>query len=383
MPNPRLINWTTLRNLGFALVVLLLAGFAVGSVASRSWQWQPTFHARAAFHTIAGVESGARVLVQGMNAGVVESVQVPDRPGGSVVLVLRLDEGLRHLVRSDATVRIVTQGVVGSKVVEIVPGQPKAPALAEGAVLRSERPLELADLLKRAERTFDEVDATASAARQGLTEATAVVESIRKGQGTLGRLVQDDEAYRRMLSLSERGEDTLVDLQDNLAALKGTWPISGYFNRRGFTDSDRLLYQPGARREQRVLAADALFEPGRAVLTPAGRKQIDEVAQWFKSQARPDTTRVVVAAFTDTAPNASEDLARILTQDQADAIRNYLVGTHALDRLPWYTFSKRSFAAVGFGTHQPAEALAATAGPPAAPPPGRRVEVILFTPQES
>lgn len=371
----------SLRNLGLIVAGVLMGLFAVAGVASRSWQWQPTFHARAAFGTVAGVESGARVLVQGINAGVVEAVVPPEKPGGSVHLVLRLDEALRHLVRSDATVRIVTQGVVGSKVVEVVPGSADAPALADGAVLRSEKPLELADLLKRAERTLDTVDQTAMAAREGLIEATAVVEAIREGRGTLGRLVQDDEAYRRMMALSERGEDTLTDLQDNLAALKGTWPLSNYFSSRGFTDSDRLLYQPGSQRENRVLATDELFEPDRAVLTAAGRKRLDEVAGWFKSRERPDSTRVVVAAFTDRAPNANEDMARILTQDQADAIRSYLVDTHRLDRLPWYTFSRRSFAAVGYGTQRPEAAPAVD--PAAPPPPARRVEVILFTPQDS
>lgn len=376
----REIGWKrALRNAAFALAVLALGGFAVISVAQRRWQWQETFRARAAFPTIGGVEAGAKVLVQGIGAGVVEAVQPPTVPGRPVVLVLRLDERLRHLVRADATARIAAQGVVGAKVVEIVPGRPEAPPLPENGVLAAEAPIELADVLVRARQSLDTLDTVALAARDGLGEINAIASTIRNGEGTLGRLVHDEEAYDRMIALSKRGERTLADLEDNLTAIKGTWPISSYFKTRGFTDADRLLYQPNARRESRTLSADDLFEPGQAVLTAAGRRRLDDIAKWFQSQKRPESTRVVVAAFTDRAPSGSEDLAQILTQDQADAIRSYLVNQHRIDRLPWYRFSQRAIASVGYGTQTPIAGTATAA----TPRPGRRVEVILFTPQET
>ena len=78
--------------------------------------------------------------VQGIDAGVVESIIPPKVPGGPVTLVFRLDARMRNLVRADALVRIASQGVVGPKVVEIVPGAPDAPRLADGQALRAETP---------------------------------------------------------------------------------------------------------------------------------------------------------------------------------------------------------------------------------------------------
>src|SRR5205823_12098728 len=114
------------------VAVLALAGFGISRVSARHWQWQETFRARADFATIGGLEVGGRVRVQGIDAGVVEAIVPPSVPGRPVTLVLRIDARLRPLVRSDATARIVTQGVVGAKVVEIVPGRPEAPPLAHG-----------------------------------------------------------------------------------------------------------------------------------------------------------------------------------------------------------------------------------------------------------
>ena len=64
----------------------------------------------------------------------------------------------------------------------------------------------------------------------------------------------------------------------------------------------------------------------------------------------------------------------ILTQGQAEAVRNYLVKRHGIDSVGW--FGTRKVAAVGFGTQPPRPVEGERRD---APP--RRVEIILFTPQ--
>jgi len=100
-------------NAGFALAILALGGYGLYQVAGRQWRVQPTFHVRTRFATSSGVEAGHRVRLQGMDAGVVERVVAPGQPGESVELVLRLDERLRHLVRSDAVARILAEWGAG------------------------------------------------------------------------------------------------------------------------------------------------------------------------------------------------------------------------------------------------------------------------------
>lgn len=364
-------RWRALANALAVLAIVAVAGLSASRVAARHWKWQPTFHARAEFASVAGIEVGGKVRVQGIDAGAVESIIPPREPGRPVTLVLRIDDRLRPLVRSDATAKIASQGVVGARVVEIVPGRADAPALADGGPIRAETPIELADLLRDASKSLRKLDDVAGAAREGLGEINALAAGIRQGKGTLGRLVQDEDAYQNLVSLSKRGERTLDDLDENLAALKRTWPLSRYFNDRGFNDRDRVLFQPGSEKESRALAESDLFEPGRSVLTANGRARLDEIATWFKAAKRAQT-EVVIAAFTDDP--RGDDLAQILTQEQADAVRSYLVKRHGIDAKGW--FGTRKVAAVGFGTQVPR--------PQADEPrdlPARRVEIILFTPQ--
>ncbi len=365
-----LTRWRALGNAGLVLVVLALAGYGIHQVRRRDWAWQATFAARAGFATIGGVEVGTKVRVQGIGAGVVEAIEAPDKPGGQVGLRFRLDERLHPLVRSDATARIAAQGVVGTKVVEIVPGRADAPPLAADGSIASEAPIELVDLLRDASASLKRVDAVAVAAEQGLGEINAIARSIREGKGSLGKLVRDDEAYQKIVAMSDHGTKALDDLGENLAALKRTWPLSRYFDDKGFYDRERVLFKPGSERDRKTLRADDLFEPGRSVLTAGGRGRLDEVASWF-AKAKHPKSEVVIAAFTDDAGDPG--LAQILTQDQADSVRKYLVAKHAIDSLGW--FSSRKVAAVGFGSQVPRSATAE------ADAPARRVEVILFTPQ--
>lgn len=363
-------RWRVLVNVGFALAVVALGSAGLYQVARRHWKVQPTFRVRARFETISGVEVGHRVRFQGIDAGVVERIIPPSKPGQPVEIVLRIDERLRPLVRTDSVARIISEGLIGAKIVEIAPGRSDAPPAGDMAQIASERPIELADFLKRATTSLARLDAAASSAEKGLSEITALASSIRRGEGSLGKLAQDDALYQHLIDLSHRGERTLTSLEENLDALKQTWPLSRYFDNRAFLDRERVLYQPGADRRSRILRSDDLFEPGRSVLTNLGRLRLDEIGRWCNQASQP-TSEVVIAAFSDAEQN--QNLADILTQEQAETVRKYLVEKHSIQSAGW--FRSRKVAAVGFGNHAPAGIdTTALAGP------SRRVEVIVFTP---
>ena len=202
------------------------------------------------------------------------------------------------LVRTDAVARIVSEGLVGAKLVELTPGKAGSPQVAELDMLASEKPVELTELMQKAAASLARLDAATLAAEKGLGEVTAIAASIQNGEGSLGKLVRDDSLHDNLTELSHRSEQALTSLEENLAALKETWPISRYFERRAYADRDRTVFQPGSSRNSRALATDDLFEFGRAVLTPAGQARLDEIARWCKYAGQP-TSQIVIAAYTD------------------------------------------------------------------------------------
>lgn len=367
-------RWRLWANVGFAAVVLAIGAFGAREVARRQWRTQPTFHVRAQFQSVGGVEPGHRVRFQGIDAGVVQGVAPPAEPGEPVELTLRIDERIRPLVRVDTVARIVSEGMIGARVVELKPGAADARAVVDGGLIASETPLDLAELTRQAGDSLAEFNQTAQSAREALAQAAAIAADVRDGKGSLGKLVRDDSVYDNLVALTRRGEKTVTAMEDDLMALKQTWPLSRYFESRAYLEKDRALYHPGARRVSRAIASDELFEPGGALLTPSGKARLDEIARWFQGAKR-DRTEVVVAAFAD--PELDPELAEALTQEQAAAARAYLVDQHGIDSNGWFK-KKRKVAAIGFGGRSPLLVEEVDDEPHA---PTRRVEIFLFTPQ--
>lgn len=323
-------------------VVLTSAGvFAVGS---RQWLWGDTFHVRAGFREIRGVEAGTRVRVQGIEAGEVEAVEPPAVPGGPVLLRLRLDGRMRHLVRADASVQIVSEGMIGGKVLAIDPGSADAEPVRDGALLASRPTAELTDVLGQVSQTL---------------------QGIREGEGTVAKLMQDPEAYAALVGLLKQSRDTMASVQQDADALKRLPVVRSYVE-----DPHALLVRPNAERNRQCFAEADLFEPGRAVLSAAGRKRLDELAPWLAG-LKHRGSEIVVAAYAD-PQTANPTLARTLTRQQSEAVCDYLKEQHSVQKLSW--FSSRRVTPLGCGTDPPPL-------PESEPLPPARIEVLVFVPQ--
>jgi phospholipid/cholesterol/gamma-HCH transport system substrate-binding protein len=322
-----------------------LGGVGLFTVGSRQWLWGNTFYVRAGFKQIRGVEVGTRVRVQGIEAGEVEDIEAPKTPGHDIVLRLRLDGKVRHLVRVDAAVQIVSEGMIGGKVLEVQPGSESAEPVQDGALLASRPAAELTDMLG---------------------EVQAALQDLRKGEGTLGKLVKDPEAYAALLALLRQSQETMASVQNDADALKRLPLVRGYVE-----DPLALMVRPDCERNRQCFAEEELFEPGRAVLTAAGRQRLDALAPWLTG-LKHKGSEVVIASYAD-PKSLSPAAARTLTKQQSEAVCTYLKGQHAVQKMGW--FSSRKVSALGCGTNPPPV-------PEKDPLPAARVEVLVFVPQE-
>src|ERR1700757_3256062 len=94
-PGERTVSRSLSAAQAFVLGALLLAGAALAggglfAVGSRAWYGRDAFTVRAGFRDIRGVEVGTRVRVQGIDAGEVVAIEPPEKPGGDVVLLLKM-----------------------------------------------------------------------------------------------------------------------------------------------------------------------------------------------------------------------------------------------------------------------------------------------------
>jgi phospholipid/cholesterol/gamma-HCH transport system substrate-binding protein len=341
------------------LVVLIGAALGVGGlflIGGRGWYGAGSFHVRAAFREIRGVEVGTRVRLKGMDAGEVVEVVPPARPEDPVVLRLLLKGEYRRLLRPDSVVRIESDGLVGGKVLEIRPGawspdhaptgDPAQVDVAEDQLLQGDS----SDLM---------------------ADVGAALGGVEEGKGTLGKLATDSTAHDAFVDMMHqgtrtlaRGEEAATALQQDAEALKRVPVVGGYVE-----DPTALLQRYNCERQRRLFPADDLFEPGRAVLTAQGRAKLDGIAPWLEGMKHPGSD-VVIVAYADPR-TADPKAAKVLTRQQSEAVCDYLKSKHGVEKMGWW--SSRKVTPLGMGADAP---------PMAEPDPLRpdRVEVQVFTP---
>jgi len=363
-----------------ALFVLLAGSagvYGLFAVGSHEWLFAESFELRAEFASISGIHPGTRVRIQGLDAGLVARIAPPAEPGQPVTLHLRMDASLKSLIRRDAVASLASQGIVGARVIEIHPGSSAAEVAQPGELLATERPIELNEVLAKAYQSGLELGEAGQELRAMgkkmdsiLTRIDIVAAKVEQGEGTLGKLVMSDDAHRAALELMTSGDQMMTHLDESLTALRRVWPLRDHFIQQGMNDPDDLLFRPNSKREIRTYLTSQLFEPERSVLTGAGRKKLDDAANWLRPfMAEP--CEVLVAAF-----NADEENSlrgQRLTQEQANAVYDYLVNVQTANRYGW--FGRRKMEAAGFANRLP-EAT----NPQQPPGPRQRIEIIVFVP---
>lgn len=412
--------------LGAAIFVGLgTAAWAAFVIRDHAGWSSQSFHVHAGFADIKGLELGSRVRVQGIDAGDVEAIVPPARPGEEVKLRLRLARKYHHLVGSDARAQIVSENLLAGKYVRIVPGAAHAEPVAEEGLLASlvepdavegiavaaarlntllgdvdeamqafrkrdgaagSISHELADAATRLQTVLSKTETAIARLEKGegtlgkllydeslyqeltgtLGRVRSALDEVESGQGTLGRLVKSNEAYAEALTSLQDMRRMVSSVKQNADALKALPVVRSYV-----VDPHKELTRPDCRRLRRWFAEKDVFEPGRAVLTAEGRRHLDEAAAWLHEHHE-DGTEVVIAAFA--APESNPDFAQIVTQKQSEVAAAYLKGEHRVHRTGWWWWSARGVRAVGCGIN-PSPVPETEALAPA------RLEVILFVRQ--
>ncbi|QGJ70808.1 Hypothetical protein PBC10988_25060 [Planctomycetales bacterium 10988] len=360
-----------LRAILLACFVLLLGGIGlVGlfSVGQHEWMFSQTYTVYAEFSTISGIQPGTRVRLQGMEAGLVNEITPPSKPGEPVLLTLKLDQSFQSLIREDATATLATQGVIGSKVVEILPGTTSEPPLADRGTIATVAPVELNQVLSDTYEAGQELRQVGQRLNGILSRVENLTAQVERGEGSMGKFITSEEAHDSALQLMETGEELMTSMDETVLAFRRIWPLRDYFIQQGMNDPDDLLYRPGAKRESRSFPIAQLFDESSSVLTADGKRRLDQVAEWLKSYSQTNS-EIIIAGFAEASDLPAVRTQR-LTQEQASAVREYLVNEHSVNRIGY--FGSRDVTAAGFGQNQPAKAAENL--------PDARIEILLFLP---
>ncbi len=142
-----------------------------------------TFRITGVFNNVNGLKLGNNVRYAGINIGTVKEILMVD--DSTICVDMVLEESIRRHMRENAYAIIGSDGLVGSMVVNIFPGDRKGQILQEGDTIMSIKKKSTTDMMTTLNVTNENVAELSN-------ELLKITRSINAGKGTLGLLVNDE-----------------------------------------------------------------------------------------------------------------------------------------------------------------------------------------------
>jgi phospholipid/cholesterol/gamma-HCH transport system substrate-binding protein len=277
----------------FVIGGLLLFGSGLFLIGNRRMLFSKSADYYTEFAQVNALEAGAKVRVGGMDAGEIIEILVPQGPGSKFRLKFRIIEKLFPVIRTDSVASIATDGLLGNKFLLIDIG---TTGLAPpGCTLPSREPFEIGDLLAKIRETVTAIDKTvgdvkgdvADAAKtvaesakhvdqiivaaQGPIEkfttaagkisedAGVIIARVRAGEGTIGKLVNDDAVYNSVSGSAKATQQAMENLRATSTDLKEL--VSRFKSSEVPADIERTMKNVGESSERLKVLVSA-FQPG-------------------------------------------------------------------------------------------------------------------------
>jgi phospholipid/cholesterol/gamma-HCH transport system substrate-binding protein len=202
MPRTRSLAWSELKIGIVAVTAIALATMivvAVGGAAGFAWQ---QYDLKTKFPDVKGLKSGAVVRVAGVEVGRVSDVVLS---GAEVEVQMKVKKGNEQRITTDSRASIGSLSLLGEPIIDISPATTGTPLKDGDYVPTGRAPGQLSDVAETATRSLEEIN--------------GILQEVRAGKGTVGKLFSDDELYKEITAFVSAAEGVTVNLRDGRGTL--------------------------------------------------------------------------------------------------------------------------------------------------------------------
>jgi len=182
----------------FVVVGTIILIGALYSIGKRQHIFSKTTQIYAVFGNVNGLQIGNNVRYSGINVGTVSKIEMAQV--GKITIQMSVEEITASYIKKDAIASIGSDGLVGSMVVNIIPGKNKQTlGVVSGDTIQSYSKIGADDMLS----TLNTTNENAALLTSDLLKIT---NQILEGKGTLGALINDT-------ILADNIRETIVELR--------------------------------------------------------------------------------------------------------------------------------------------------------------------------
>ncbi|SHI86430.1 MlaD family protein [Algibacter luteus] len=166
----------------FVIIGLILFVLAVYFIGNRQNMFAKTFTISANFNNVNGLMQGNNVRYSGINIGTVKAISMINDSTINVNMVI--EEKMVQHIKKNAIATIGTDGLVGNMIVNIIPSEGKADAIAEGDVINTYTKIGTGEMLN----TLNVTNENAALLTAKLLN---IADAMADSKGTFGMLIND------------------------------------------------------------------------------------------------------------------------------------------------------------------------------------------------
>jgi phospholipid/cholesterol/gamma-HCH transport system substrate-binding protein len=201
MPRTRSLAWAELKIGIVSIVALVIATMVIFQLSGEGGFFWQRYGIKATFADVAGLKEGAPVRLAGMDVGSVTGVALA---GDRVEVTMEVDREHQSRITSTSIASLGSVSLLGEAAVDITASSQGSPIPEWGYVPSG-----------RATGTVSDVATRASTA---IEQTTELVNDLRAGRGTMGKLLTDDQLYAELTSLMI----SIQDVTDGISEGRGT-----------------------------------------------------------------------------------------------------------------------------------------------------------------
>ncbi|MGH7850786.1 MAG: MlaD family protein, partial [Thermodesulfobacteriota bacterium] len=228
MRNQRVLNF---RVGLFVLITLSLFVLILFFLTGEQRFYEKSYTLTTSFTNTAGLIKGAAVRLSGVRIGAVTDIEFTPNPVGDKVIMVRMKisrDGMSR-INPDAKATIRTEGLLGDKFIEVIPGVEKPMAkLPDSLDIESQTPIEFASIIGQSGDLLANI-ISISESLDKIVKAFGQEENINNISKTLASLRASSEAIQKNLEAIEHNDGILNTM------------IYGEKNKSGKTEENALI----------------------------------------------------------------------------------------------------------------------------------------------
>ncbi len=207
MPQRKQLTWTELRVGVFVLVGMFILAVGIFYVTGARIL-VPKYRLLTFLPEVEGVAVGAPVRLDGVEIGNVDAIRMNPQPtdrNHNIELVLSIDNRYQNQIRTDSYASLITEGLLGNRYVSIKRGLTGTP-IPPGGELPGREEAAIKAIVERGLDLTQNLEALAQQVRE-------IATGVQKGQGTLGKLLKDEEVYNHMKNVAAKADQIVTATQ--------------------------------------------------------------------------------------------------------------------------------------------------------------------------